>query len=259
MAKLKYSFDEYIANPSGKGSAVNSMGSNNRDIYEKELMALEGKNGKSKFTVYRHIKTGNKHVYLIHFEIPSSTKGFYNDVVIEFTQDDNDTGAIKTIKKYYVKFFANDSSFIYTYAYTYKSHGVMIPELEKKLPLRCLMQKPTTRNPDNAMGYHKAIYFAYLIMNREQLFEKETLNRIAVAGGLTKLVGNIKSYDQKQMERSKIEKEAREKGRNPKEPTSKIVKSKGLLGDAVDQLKPKITKIVGTTKKTSTVKKVKKK
>ena len=261
MAKLKYSFEDYIANPSGKGSAVNSAAAN-KETYEKELMSLESRNDRAKYKVYKDIKPGGKHAFYIHFEIPSSTKGFFNDVVVEFVEDDNDSGSIKTIKRYYSKFFSNDTNFVYTYAYTFKSHGVLIEGLEKKLPFRSIMQKPTMRNPDNAMGYNKAIYFAYLVMLREDLFDKSVLNRNVASGGLGKLASTIKSFEQKQQERSKIEKEAKEKGqKESKQPAGKIIKSKNLLGDSLEQLKPKITKVVGTvgkSKSTSTVKKVKK-
>ena len=52
MAKLKYTFDDYIRNPSGKGSAV--VATVNLDQYQKELLSLEGKNGKASYIVYKH-------------------------------------------------------------------------------------------------------------------------------------------------------------------------------------------------------------
>ena len=258
MAKLKYTFSDYIANPSGKGSAVNSMASNS-EPYEKELMSLESRNDRVTYKVYRQTKAGGKQVYYIHFLIPSSTKGFFNDTVIEFTQNEDDTSSIRNIKKYNVKFFSNDTNFVYTYAYTFKSHGVLIPELEKHLPFRSLVQKPTMRNPDNAMGYNKSIYYAYIVMNRDNLFDKDTLNRLVSSGGITKLISSIDSFDNKQKERNKITKEAKEAGKK-EEKSSKIIKSKNLMGDSnpIESLAPKITKIVGKTKKTSTTKKIKK-
>ena len=117
------------------------------------------------------------------------------------------------------------------------------------------------RNPDNAMGYNKSIYFAYLVMVREDLFNKDTLARVAKNAGINKLASEIPNFDKKQQERSKIEKEAKEAGKKEKtQPSSKIIKSKNLLGDISDpfNLRPKITKIVGSTKKTQTTKKVKK-
>jgi hypothetical protein len=258
MAKLKYTFDDYITNPSGKGAA-NSI-SPPMVQFEKELMSLESKNDKAKFKVYKHTKTGGKHVFYIHFQIPSSTKGFFNDVVIEFTEDDNDTGNIKTIKNYNAKFFSNDTNFVYTYAYTFKSHGLLINDLEKRLPLRCLLQKPTMRNPDNAMGLNKALCYSYIIMNKERLFEKDVLNRIVISGGLSKLYSEIPDFSAKQRERSEIEQKLKEQGIKQKQPpSSKIIKSKNLLGNtSIETLKPKITKVVASTKKSITTKKVKK-
>ena len=259
MAKLKYTFDDYISNPSGKGAA--NMIAPPIDQFEKELMGLEGRNDKSKFKVYKEAKSGGKNSFYVYIQIPSSTKDFFNDVVIEFDADNNDSGSIKNIKRYNVKFFSNDNNFVYTYAYTFKSHGLLIGGLEKKLPLRCLLQKPTTRNPDNAMGLNKSICYAYIVMNREQLFEKETLNRVAASGGFVKLSSEIHDFSTKQRERSNIEREQKEQGHKQKSQSStKIIKSKGLLGDnkPLESLKPKITKIIGSTKKSNTTKKVKK-
>lgn len=260
--KLKYTLEDYINNPSGKGSAVNTM-TVDKSQYEKELMGLEGKNARASFIVYQ-TRTAGKQMYYIHFQIPSSTKGFFNDVVFEFTQNEDDTPANRTIKHYNVRFFSNDMNFVYTYAYTFKNHGLLIRDLEKRLPLRSIVQKPTTRNPDNAMGYNKAIYYSYLVMLRSDLFSKDTLNRLAKSGGITTIASNILDFNKKQQERSQIELEAKKKAQNDKpEANNKVVKSKNLLGnlDPLD-LKPKVTKVVSSVRnvgKAGTVKKTKRK
>lgn len=258
MAKLKYTFDDYVNNPSGKGSAV--IASINKDTYNAELLSLESKNDKVKYTVYRQSRTGGKSSYLIHFLIPSSTKGFFHDVVVEFNPNPNDSMTDKTIKKYNVKFFCNDDNFVYTYAYTFKSHGVLITELERLLPFRSINQKPTMRNPDNAMGYNKSIIFAYLVMIRDNLFLKDNLNRICKDTGINAIKSNIDSFDKKNQERRKIEQEAKQKGTKKEEPKNKVIKSKNLLGNLLLS-PPKITKIVNnskTVKKISGTKKAKK-
>jgi len=259
--KLKYTLEDYISNPSGKGSSVNTMTAN-QSQFEKELMSLESRNNKATFTVYQ-TKVNNKQMYYIHFLIPSSTKGFFNDVVFEFTQNADDTATNRTIKHYTIRFFSNDMNFVYTYAYTFKTHGLLIGDLEKKLPFRSILQKPSTRNPDNAMGYNKSIYFAYLVMLRSDLFSKDTLNRHAKAGGINTIASDILAFDKKQQERRGFELELKKKGSDdqPKS-SSKIIKSKNLLGnlDPLD-LKPKVTKVVSSVRnvgKASTVKKTKK-
>lgn len=258
MAKLKYTFDNYINNPSGKGSAV--IASINRDTYNAELLSLESKNDRVKYTVYRQSgKVGGKSSYFIHFLIPSTTKGFFHDVVIEFNPNQDDSISEKTIRKYNVRFFCNDDNFVYTYAYTFKSHGVLITELEKLLPFRSIAQKPTMRNPDNAIGYNKSIVFAYLVMVRDNLFLKDNLNRICKNAGINIIRSNINSFDKKKQERNKITQESKAVGKK-QEPKNKVIKSKNLLGNMLPT-PPKITKIVKSTKtikKVSGVKKAKK-
>lgn len=257
MAKLKYTFDNYINNPSGKGSAVTA--SINKDTYNAELLSLESKNDKVKYTVYKQSKIGGGVTYYIYFLIPSSTKGFFHDVVIEFNPNPDDSISDKTIKKYTVRFFCNDDNFVYTYAYAYKSHGVLITELEKLLPFRSIAQKPTMRNPDNAMGYNKSIVFAYLVMIRDNLFLKDNLNRICKNAGINTIKNSIDNFDKKKQERNKITQEAKAAFKK-QEPKNKVIKSKNLLGNMLPS-SPKITKIVNnskTVKKVSGVKKAKK-
>lgn len=255
MAKLKYTFDDYVKNPSGKGSAVS--GTINREQYEKDLMALESKNAKVTYTVYRQT-SGTKVSYFIHFLIPSSTKNFFHDVVIEFVPNSDDSPTTKSIKAFIVKFFANDSNFVYTYAYTFKTHGVLINELEKLLPYRSIIQKPSMRNPDNAMGYNKNIVFAYLVMIRDGLFAKETLSRICKNAGVSEIRNNISSFDRKERQRYKMQQEEREAAKKEKSvPKNKVIKSKNLLGDSTPA-PPKISKIVNKIDKTSKVSGVKK-
>lgn len=252
MGKLKYTFDDYINNPSGKGSAVNVA--INREQFEKELMNLESKNSKSTYNIYRQNIKGETHYY-IHFIIPSTTNGFFHDVVIEMNPPKNDSSSIKTIKAYTTKFFSNDNNFVFTYAYTFKTHGVLISELESLLPFRSIVQKPAMRNPDNAMGYNKYIIFAYIIMQRDKLFEKDNLNRNAKNAGYNIIKSSIKSFEKKEQERNKITQEAKQAARKEKT-GSKIIKSKNLLGDTPQT--SKISKIVKSARKSSIVSSVKK-
>lgn len=259
MAKLKYTFENYMNSPSGKGGAVFSNSNAIREQYQKELISLESKNARSTYNIYRQSLKAGKVGYIIHFQIPSTTKDFFHDVVIEFTPNTDDTPTTKSIKLYTVKFFANDSNFVYTYAYTFKSHGVLITELEKLLPFRSIMQKPIMRNPDNAMGYSKYIVFAYIIMERDNLFLKENLNRIAKNAGINIIRSSILSFDKKEQERNKITREAKEKAKKEKIiPKNKVIKSKNLLGDSSSNQPPKLSKLTGFSKKTSTVSSVKK-
>lgn len=259
--KLSYSLDDYIKSPSGPGSMLNSAVSINLDKFRADLAALESKYGQVTRTVYTS-HSSKSSTYFIHFKIPSSTPGFYNDLVFQFDSPQSDATSVKDIRKYKVKFFANDAFFVFTYAYAYNKHGLLISDLEKKLPAKCISQKPVTRNPDNAMGYSRNIVFGYLVMEREQLFEKQTLGNIAKPGGLIKVRSEILSYDKQEQERKGIEKELREKnGKDKHSNGAKVWKSKSLLSNDKDnkpaiRLTGKVSRI-GKTKTTKVVKKSK--
>lgn len=250
MAKLKYTFDDYINNPSGKGSAV-KMSSINLDQFEKELIGLESRNGKVTYKVYKQNGMKNKITYYIHFLIPSSTKGFFNDVVIQFDSNPDDLQEIKSIKKYTVKFFSNDSNFVYTYVYSFKSHGLLIKDLEGLLPFRSLNNKPVTRNPDNAMGYNKDIIFSYITMTKNNLFLKENLNRICLMKDVSTIKRSILPFDKKIQERNKITQELKDAAKKEKQNVNKnkIIKSKNLTNQSSN--KPKVSKIVNSVRKVS--------
>ena len=156
--KLVMTFDEYIKSPSGRGSAVNPGRESSESMYKTKLDEAINKHGDIKYTCLR---SSNGNTYYIYFLIPSdSTKGFYYDVVVELDEPKGEGKSSGDISKYNVKFFANDPSFIFTYAHAYKTHGLLISQLEKKINLRSLMSKANVRNPDNTVGYVKSIYFA---------------------------------------------------------------------------------------------------
>lgn len=249
MAKLIYSFDDYINNPSGPGSAIH--GNFNKDQYTKDLMTVESNNGKATYDIYKQTK-GNSFVYYLQFKIPSSTKGFFYDVVIELTPDGDDQPSIRTVRKYYVRFFCNDENFVYTYAYAFDSHGVLIKELERQLPFRSTIQKASTRNPDNAMGYNKSIVFAYLVMERDGLFDKQNLANRCKAASIHTIRNSIDPFDKKKKTRSEIIANAKAGGQKERVASTKVIKSKNLLGDML----PDIPKVVKTVKKSSTVNKI---
>ena len=117
------------------------------------------------------------------------------------------------------------------------------------------------RNPDNAMGYNKGIIYAYLIMIRDGLFNKETLNRNCKNASINAIRSTILPFDKKLQERRKIEEELKKAGKKQEQRSSKIVKSKNLLGPDKKQEPAKVSKTVSTVKTTSrssTAKKVKK-
>lgn len=258
--KLKYSFEEYINNPSGRGSAVMAVGREAiHEDFTRKLTTLESSKGK---VTYKSIRSGDGKVYYIDFKIPSdSTDNFFYDTVVEFTlvPSTNDT----SIRNYNVRFFSNDPSFVYTYGYAFKTHGLLISGLEKKLPFRALNQKANTRNPDNTVGYSKNIYFAYLIMVRDNLFDKQNLDRLSKVGNLSLIAKDITSFDKHESERKLMDKKSREGLNNKIGPKhSSIVKGKNLVSDSsaptTTRTSSKSKIISGSQKQTKTTKRTKK-
>ena len=253
MSKLIMTFDEYIKNPSGRGSAVNPTRESSESMYQAKLNDTISKNGDIKYTC---LKSSDNNTYYIYFIIPSdSTKGFNYDVVVQLEATKGEGVSKGSINKYTVKFFSNDPSFIFTYAHAYKTHGLLIPQLEKKLSMRVLLTKANVRNPDNTIGYVKTIYFAYLLMKKHNLFDKSVLDRKCIGGGINYLLREIKSQDDKDAQRNKIV-------RDTKKIKDKTEKSKIASSNFTGKfnLSPiiKITKSVDSINKIGKVKSIKK-
>lgn len=251
--KLVMSFDEYIKSPSGRGSAVNPGRESSESMYKTKLDEAINKHGDIKYTCLR---SSNGNTYYIYFLIPSdSTKGFYYDVVVELDEPKGEGKSSGDISKYNVKFFANDPSFIFTYAHAYKTHGLLISQLEKKINLRSLMSKANVRNPDNTVGYVKSIYFAYLIMKKYNLFDKSILDRKCINGGINYLLREIPSYSDKESQKKKLIQDNRKDSKDKKENKSKISHSLNFTGSLSNA--PVFTKVTGSIKSIKNISKVK--
>lgn len=189
---MKMSFDQYIANPMGIKNAVFS----NREIYrklytEKLDKVLVREVGKIKYNLYR-----NGDEFLVHLKIPSEPiEKFYYDVVIQFYTDDIAVKASRSLKDYYVKFYSNDPSFVYTFAHAMLTNDMFIRDLVPRMSKQAVKKAATEKNPKNEIGYVKSIYFAYLIMRNYSLFEKVNYETYAEKYDKKKLLGEIVHAD----------------------------------------------------------------
>lgn len=200
--KTHLSFREFISNPSGKGSAVNTNSELILSNYSNKVAVLE----KITYTCYMN----NNGVYYIHFIIPSdSVEGCTYDLVVQLSPGKNPT----PMDQYEVKFFSNDPAFVFTYAYAYKSHGLLIEFLEKKYTTQTTTSRPSTRNPDNAIGIPKSIYYAYIIMNKKGLFDNKNVDRFRVVNSHPENViyNKVRKYAEIENERSINQKKSKTK------------------------------------------------
>lgn len=196
---MNMTFDEYISNPMGKKNAVFSQREVFKEIYTKKLDAvLVREVGKVKYELYK----SKKDVYYVHFKIPSETiKDFYYDTVIEFFTDNHGVSLSKSLSKYYVKFYSNDPSFVFTFAHAMKANDMFIKDLEPKMSKQALKKVGKEKNPKDEVGYVKSIFFAYLLMKNYGLFAKVQFDSYAKPYNKRELLSNITHADEKVQDR----------------------------------------------------------
>ena len=177
---MQMTFEDYISNPMGKGSAV--MSSAHREVmrmqYKKKfdniLLREKGK------IDYRLFKDNKHNTYWVYAKIPSEIcKNFYYDTIIKFYADEKVKSGGKDLFKYYAEFYSNDPAFVYTYAYVFAHNDLFIKELASKMSKEALKRAPKEKNPTESVGYVKSLYFVYLLMenrnlNKTSIFEKQS-------------------------------------------------------------------------------------
>lgn len=165
---MDMTFDQYIQNPMGKENAVISNRTMYRNLYQEKLdKILVREAGNISIKAY-HV--GRK--YLCYLKIPSEVvPKFYYDVLIEFRPP---KGILPEadLKKYLVRFWSNDPSFVYTFVHAFVKNDLFIKNLEDKMSKKAIKNRAVEKNPADQVGYVKSIYFAYLIMIKRGLFSK---------------------------------------------------------------------------------------
>ena len=163
---MQMTLEKYILNPMLKQNAILNAATREvmRHQYENKFnLILLRENGKIKYNLYYYERDNS---YWALMKIPSEiVPNFYYDVVFKFTADSS-IGGTNDLFKYNVNFFSNDPSFNFTYAYVFKKNDVYIKELTSKMSKEALKNPPKEKNPDEQIGYEKAIYFGYLLMKQ---------------------------------------------------------------------------------------------
>lgn len=164
-------FDEWISNPQGKGSAVMPNRIMYQNMYTNQWDTIRlRENGLIMYHLYK-----DNEDYYVHFKIPSGiNEHFYYDTVIRFYPPSGDKKCTmeRTIRNYQFQCYSNDPAFVFTYAYAYKSHKLLVKDLYDKMSPLALKEPAKVRNPKNEIGYVKSVYFAYIEMKHLELFSK---------------------------------------------------------------------------------------
>lgn len=212
---MKHTIKSYIENPMGKGSTAITNKKIILDDLNRRLQVMKESNSITT-TVYYDDK---KDEYYFHLIIPSESerKNTY-DVVILFTPDEKDIKAETTLNNYIIKFFSNCPSFIYTFAYSFKSHGLFIDILSKKFEREVLRQEPVMRNPKEIISYEKSVYFAVkYIYDNTKYMTKVYINEVYKKFNLKDFLKIIRAEHQikeeiaKENKRLRKEKEEKER------------------------------------------------
>lgn len=237
---------EFMENPMGKGSTVINRNLIISDLNRRYDELIKTK--KIQLTVYR-----DDSEYYFHFIMPSeSERDNTYDVVLYFTFDEDASFKYDNfLNRYYLKFFSNCPSFIYTYAFAFNQYSLLIDSLANKYERDVLKYDPITRNPGEVVSYEKSIYFACkYILNNKSYMNKMVLNTMAKkfsATAINSIVRNdVKIKFEIAKERARLKKlkavEKEKHGVDNKLKEKKNVAVSGPIGSS--NLKSKINSVV---------------
>ena len=240
---MEMTYDQYIQNPMGVANAVFS----NRDMYRNLYMTkldkiLVREMGKINYKLYV-----NKNKYYVYIKIPSELlEKFYYDVVIEFSEPKDKKLIDSTLKNYNVRFYSNDPSFVYTFAHSFIKNKMFIDELKDVMSQEAIKKVAVEKNPSNQIGYVKSLYFAYLILKKENVFNKKKFI-LAKEINWKQLKKEIIPADQKIAQRQAAAVEKANKNKKAKAELDRLMKK------SVQQDIPYATKFSKPISKTKTV------
>lgn len=246
---MRMRLEDYIQNPMGENNAVFSQREMYRNLYtDKFNKLLLREAGKIDFLLYKDTDR-----YFIHIKIPSEVvEKFYYDTVIEFYAVDSGVTVGASLKDYFVRFYSNDPSFVFTFAHAFIKNDLFIKELTPKMSTEAVENSAKVKNPKNLIGYVKSIYFAYLLIKNRGLMQKVMFDTYGKKFDIKQLLQFIEPASSKVQKRqelgAEVEKRKRIKSRTerPKDEHSSK-QSKNSMS----------AKVVNTVKKTTGIKNTK--
>lgn len=251
---MKMTLEQYIQNPMGKNNGVftgymrEAAKSSYTDKFNKLMLREHGN------VYYKLFKNEKLNKYYMYIKVPSEVvRKFYYDVVLEFSTDSDVKEAGRNLLKYNVKFFSNDPSFVYTYAYVFKRDSLLINELQSKMSKIALSESPKIKNPKKEVGYIKSLYFAYLIIKAKNLNSLTKFDTECTEIDWGWLNNNVENADSKIKKRQDAGNKL-----SPKKPINKTTqKVNGNLNRDNNSLKVKSSGKIGGTKKSSKISSIK--
>ena len=244
---MEMTYDQYIQNPMGIANSVISNRNMYRELYMSKLdKILVREMGKINYTLYKSKKN-----YYVYIKIPSEViEKFYYDVVIEFVEPKDKSLIDLTLKNYNVRFYSNDPSFLFTFAHAFIKNNMFINELKSVMSKEAIQKVAVEKNPSNQVGYVKSLYFAYLYLKKENVFNK---NKFLTAKDINwkQLEKQITPADLKIAQRQDAQKEKSIENKKAKEKLNKTLRKQTIEKDI-----PYMTKSSRSISNTKTVKSV---
>jgi hypothetical protein len=247
---MEMTFDDYIVNPMGIKNSVYSNRELYRQLYTDKLnKILVREVGKVSYTLYMD---KIQDTYYILMRVPSEViEKFYYDTVIMFYTDNPDLKLKRSLKDYYVKFYSNDPSFVYTFAHAMLENDLFIRDLVPRMSKEAVTKVATEKNPKNEIGYVKSLYFTYLLMKKDNLFEKIIYESQAEPYSKKKILETVTHADIKVKDRQEKGQELEKKKRIDSE------KEKAKKNENRTLTHPsKMSNIITSIKKVPTINKV---
>ena len=223
-----------------------------RAMYSAKLDAIYVReNGKIDYIVYK-----SKKDYYIHFKIPSEViDNFYYDVVVELYTTENSKKNNVNLRNHAVRFYSNDPAFVYTFAHAFNENDLFIKELKSKMSKQALKHKATIKNPKDEIWYVKSLYFAYLSMEKYNLFNKNILDRESKEYTDRSFNDIMKADDKIALRASAEEKLKKEKDKGKQKNDNNSVRRRQQSNTTKKSTISKVSTIANKTKTVKTVKK----
>lgn len=190
------SFDKYIDNPSGKATVVTNRKAIKEMYKSKFDKILLRESGRINYTIYRSKDKNDS--YYIHIKVPSEViEEFYYDVVIQLYTTENKKKLNANLREYAVKFYSNDPAFVYTFAHSFAANNLFIKDLQQKMSTTALKKPALIKNPKDDVWYVKSLFFAYLTMEKYNLFSRSMLDRNSISYSKRTLLSKITHASEK--------------------------------------------------------------
>lgn len=257
---MEMTFDEYIQNPMGKENAVISNRTMYRNLYQSKLdKILVREAGDIQIKAY-HV--GKR--YICYLKIPSEVvPKFYYDVLIEFRPPKGLAASDTKLNKYYVRFWSNDPSFVFTFTHAFIKNDIFIKDFSSKMSKKALKERAKEKNPAEQVGYVKSLYFAYLIMIKRGYFSKlrytDKYSENALKRDIMDADDKIQARQDAAKSLSSQNRKDREKIKRIQSPNSNINPDIPVQPKKNISMVKKVPTIGKTVKKVGSVKKIKKK